>query len=74
MAESGGRGKFAEHCRRQRFLVLAEEEVAAGDRKTDSKLAISKLSPDDGEGDINIIPYSKTTFPNNPNLLMIKIF
>ena len=66
-------GKFAEHCRRRKFLVLVEEEVAAGDRNY-CKLATSKPSPDDGEGDINIIPYSKTTFPNNPNLSMIKIF
>jgi len=62
-----------EHCRRRKFLVLVEEEVAAGDRNY-YKLATFQPSPDDGEGDINIIPYSKTTFPNNPNILMIENF
>ena len=46
-------GKFAEHFRRGKFLVLAEEEVASGD-SNDYKSATSLVSQDDGEGAANI--------------------
>ena len=46
-------GKFAEHCRRRKFLVLVEEEVAAGDSNA-YKLAKFLVSPDDGEGDADV--------------------
>ncbi len=42
-----------EHCRRRKFLVLVEEEVAASDRNY-YKLATFQLSPDDGEGAADI--------------------